>query len=299
MPTKFAVVLLTLLCGCSTTATISRINGTQLHGEIQRGDQDTLVVETNAGNTLRIPKSEISDIDHPGNVVGVIGGIVSAYGLANIAVGWSTCAERGGAYCAGTFAPAALGLPMLIWGIKTWSDSTQAVDSRRPPARVSASSPPPVSPFDVSASTPGGQVRPPRERAGTGGLQHLRWGMSPEQVRRLYADVEASSPDLLSTRRVLAGSPATVHFGFLGGQLTRVQAELVHSQTEGGPTDVFGHFKQLLGQQYGPPLAQSEGSVTWSAGESTIQLLAPGDPGAPVKLVYERGDSARTALDAP
>jgi len=123
--------------------------------------------------------------------------------------------------------------------------------------------------------------------------------MSPEQVRRLYADVEASSPDLLSTRRVLAGSPATVHFGFLGGQLTRVQAELVHSQTEGGPTDVFGHFKQLLGQQYGPPLAQSEGSVTWSAGESTIQLLAPGDPGAPVKLVYERGDSARTALDAP
>jgi len=83
---------------------------------------------------------------------------------------------------------------------------------------------------------------------------------------------------------VLAGNPATVHFAFLGGQLTRVQAEL---------------FKQLLGQQYGPPLAQSDGSVTWSAGETTIQLLGPENSGAPVKLVYERGDSVRTALDAP
>lgn len=299
MPTKFAVVLLSLLCGCSTTATISRSNGTQLHGEIQRGDQDTLVIKTNEGNTLRLPKSEISSIDHPGNVAGAVGGFLMGYGLVNIAMGWSTCAERGGASCAATFAPAAIGLPIVLWGVKTWSDSTQAAEGRRPAATASKYSPPPVAPFDVSASTPGGQARPRRERAGTGGFQPIRWGMSPEEVRRLYANVEAPRPDLLSTRRSLAGNPATVHFGFLDGQLTRVQAELAHSQTEDGPADVFGHFKQVLGQQYGPPLAQSEGSVTWSAGDTTIQLLAPGDTGAPVTLVYERADTVRTTLDAP
>ncbi len=286
MPTKFTVVLLSLLCGCSTTATISRINGKQLEAEIQYSEGDNLVVQTSSGHKLRIPRSEVSDIDHPGNVTAVLGAVLSAYGMVNIAAGASTCDAVGGAFCVGMIAPAAIGVPMLVWGFMTWGKSTDAEKNLRPPEPASVPSPPSTSAFDVSSSR-------------TRGLQNIRWGMSPEEVRRLYADVEASSPDLLSTTRVLAGNPATVHFAFLGGQLTRVQAELARSQTQGGPAELFGYFKHLLGQQYGPPLAQSDGSVTWSAGETTIQLLAPGDTGAPVKLVYERGDSERTALDVP
>jgi len=299
MPTKLSVVLLSLLCGCSTTATISRINGTRLEAEIQHTDGHNLVVQTDAGHKVRIPKSEVANIDHPGNVAAFIGAALSTYGMVNIALGASTCRSVGGAFCAGVFAPAAIGVPILAWGLMTWSRSTKAVNKIMPPFPDSVPSPPPSSPFEVSSSTPGGKARAAWERAGTGVLQNIRWGMSSEQIRRLYTDVEASSPDILSTRRLLAGNPATVHFGFLDGQLTRVQAELARSQSEGGPADVFGYFKRLLGQQYGPPLAQSEGSVTWSEGGTTIQLLAAGDTGAPVKLVYERGNGVRTALEAP
>jgi hypothetical protein len=299
MPTKFAVALLTVLCGCSTTATISRVNGTQLDAEIQRSDRDNLVVTTNTGHKLRVPRSEVSDIDHPGNVSAVIGSVLSVYGAVNIVGGMSTCVRVGGAFCAGMVAPAAIGVPMLIWGLKTWSGSTEAAGNFKPPAPDSVPSAPAASAFDVSPSTPGGKARASRRRVETGGLQNIRWGMSPEEVRGLYVDVEASRPDLLSTRRLLGGSQATVHFGFLGGQLTQISAELARSEAEGTPSDVFGHFKELLGHQYGQPLDQGEGSVTWSAGETTIKLLAPSEEGAPVKLVYERDDSVRTVRDEP
>jgi hypothetical protein len=154
MPTKFAVVLLSLLCGCSTTATITRMDGTQIEAEIQYTDEDRLVAQTNTGHKVRILKRAISDIDHPGNVAGTLGAALSVYGLWNIAVGANTCGEVGGAFCAGMIAPAAIGLPMLIWGFTTWGKSTDAMHRLKPPSPDSVPSPPSASAFDVSSSTP-------------------------------------------------------------------------------------------------------------------------------------------------
>jgi hypothetical protein len=183
---------------------------------------------------------------------------------------------------------------MLTWGLMTWTKSTEAAGNLMPPPYDSVPSAPPASAFDVSSSTQQNKAHASRERARTGGFQNTRWGMSPEQVRNLYADVEASSPDILSTKRSLAGHPATVRFGFLGGQLMQVHLELVRSETTNPPSDVFGHFKALLGQKYGQPLTQGDMSVTWSAEGSTIELLAPGEEGMPVKLVYMRGNDMNT-----
>ncbi|MFP2905780.1 hypothetical protein ACLESD_12130 [Pyxidicoccus sp. 3LFB2] len=157
MPTRLIPALLTVLCGCSTTATISLINGGQVEAEIQHGTEDELVIKTVAGVEVPVPRLEISDIDHPGNGNAVLGWLLSAYGTLNIAAGFETCRELRGAvrasYCIGTFLPAAVGVPMLIWGWTTWASSRSSAASASPSGYTGVvPSLPPSSPFDFSPS---------------------------------------------------------------------------------------------------------------------------------------------------
>ena len=139
MPKKLIATMLVLLCGCSTTATISRANGAQLEGKIIGSNSSAILVETEGNSSLNIPRSEITDIDHPGNASAVVGGFLGAYGVLNIATGASGCSEYGAAYCTGVFLPATLGVSMLIWGLTTWSNSTGNASAG--PAAVSSHSP--------------------------------------------------------------------------------------------------------------------------------------------------------------
>ncbi|NMO13516.1 hypothetical protein HPC49_09780 [Pyxidicoccus fallax] len=165
MPTRLIPALLTVLCGCSTTATISLINGGRVEAKIQHGTKDALVLKTVAGVEVPVPRLEISDIDHPGNGDAVLGGLLSAYGALNIATNFETCRElRGDArtpYCIGTFLPASVGVPMLIWGLTTWVSSRLAAASTSPSGYTGVvPSLPPSSPFDFS---PSGDSRVPGE----------------------------------------------------------------------------------------------------------------------------------------
>ncbi|MCY1073027.1 hypothetical protein [Archangium lansingense] len=155
MPTKIAVTLLSsiLLCGCSTTATISRVNGRTLDAKIRRSTPGAVVVQTDSGEEVSISRSDISDIDHPGNVSAVLGGLLGAYGVLNIAVGAPNCTSEGGAYCAGVFLPAALGASMLAWGLSTWIGSTSAASNSSSSGAVPDA--PPASAFDFSTPTNG------------------------------------------------------------------------------------------------------------------------------------------------
>jgi len=161
MSTKITATLLAsiLICGCSTTATISRVNGRTVEAKIRRSTPGSVVVETDGGKEVSISRSDISDIDHPGNVAAVFGSLLSAYGAVNIAAGASNCSQGGGAYCTGVFLPAAIGVPMLIWGLSTWAGSTGAAS-----AQSSSSSSdtvpdaPPASAFDFSPATNGGSA---------------------------------------------------------------------------------------------------------------------------------------------
>ena len=131
---------------CSTTATIYRSNGMMMEGSIEGGSPDSITVAPSYGAPQEVPRSDITEIDHPGNVHALVGGIVLAYGIANIAVGMEECERQGGAYCVGVFTPAAIGTGMLIWGLATWISSNSAADdtslpsTAREPSRTAPSS---------------------------------------------------------------------------------------------------------------------------------------------------------------
>lgn len=148
MKTKLIATMLIMLCGCSTTATISRTNGRELEGKIVGSNSSSILVETEGDSTLHIPRGEITDIDHPGNAAAVVGGFLGAYGILNIATGASACDTAGAAYCTGVFLPATLGASMLIWGLTTWSKSTGA--AARPPSSTQVPEPPRAAAFDFS-----------------------------------------------------------------------------------------------------------------------------------------------------
>jgi hypothetical protein len=156
MPTKITATLLAsiLVCGCSTTAKISRVNGRTLEAKIKRSTPEAVVVQTDGGSEVSISRSDISDIDHPGNVVAVIGGLLSGYGALNIATGAAQCGTGGGAYCTGVFLPAAVGVSMLVWGLTTWGGSTSAASN--PGKSGTVPDAPPAAAFNFSPATNGG-----------------------------------------------------------------------------------------------------------------------------------------------
>lgn len=116
-----------LLAGCGNSATIQARFGS-IEGRIVAGDKENVYVEQASGLTRTIPKSDIVDVDHPGNVAATIGGVVTAYGVANIAIGSPQCEKEGAAYCVGVFLPATLGVSLLTYGLGTYIGSTSAMN---------------------------------------------------------------------------------------------------------------------------------------------------------------------------
>lgn len=132
-----APILSILLCwtlaafvtGCGTTAIISKKDGTLVEGTIRASDREQIYLDTPEGGG--ISRQSIHDIDHPGNVAATIGGILTAYGVANIAVGapqYCTGYQASGAGCTGVFLPATIGGSLLAYGLLTWSSSVRAAD---------------------------------------------------------------------------------------------------------------------------------------------------------------------------
>lgn len=130
---KWSVIGLALLTGCSTSATITPRYGNAFDAEIIKSDGTTVHVKGPDGSRA-LKRAEIADIDHPGNVAAVIGGVVAAYGVANIAVGAPQCAKEDPSFCVGVFTPAIVGASIMTWGISTYIASVVAFgDTPRKP----------------------------------------------------------------------------------------------------------------------------------------------------------------------
>jgi hypothetical protein len=118
--------------GCSTTATITRISGPPIEASIEGGSPSSIVLEGGAV----VSRNDIRDVDHPGNVHAVVGGVILGYGLLNIAAAASTCGDSGefvskgeqNAFCVGMVTPALVGLGMTIWGLVVNSESKSALN---------------------------------------------------------------------------------------------------------------------------------------------------------------------------
>ena len=89
-------------------------------------------MRTPGGVEVGVPLDEIEDIDHPGNVLAIVGAAIAVYGAFNIWVGLPYC-DSVAAYCVGVFLPAALGAGMSAWGGGVYARSHAAAKS---PVRV-------------------------------------------------------------------------------------------------------------------------------------------------------------------
>ena len=78
-------------------------------GVIVNSNDETVEVQGESQNYEPL-RANIADVDHPGNVLAAIGGVLTSYGLVNIFLGAPHCADReiGTSYCLGVFTPAVL-----------------------------------------------------------------------------------------------------------------------------------------------------------------------------------------------
>jgi hypothetical protein len=72
-----AVTVLVAFTGCATTATIGRNFGPEYEGQIVASDATSLRVRDRAGYEGVIVREDVTDIDHPGNVLFTIGAVVA------------------------------------------------------------------------------------------------------------------------------------------------------------------------------------------------------------------------------
>ncbi|HXJ19889.1 MAG TPA: hypothetical protein VMT03_06605 [Polyangia bacterium] len=123
-----AATLALASAGCGTTATITKKDGQRYQLEIVRSTPTELIVATRGGERP-IPRDQVQDIDHPGNVAIAVGSVALLVGAVNL-LGWRRC-EPGGPtdFCMGWAAGGGLvglGVGMIGWGGYVWKRSTTA-----------------------------------------------------------------------------------------------------------------------------------------------------------------------------
>jgi hypothetical protein len=156
----FGVVAAFVLAACGTSATITRGDGMSVEGWIRGGTADAVIVDSRVGPRREIPRSEIAEIDHPGNVHLLVGGITLGYGGLIVAAGASQCGEMDGVDCAALFVPAVVGAAIAAWGLVTWTGSKDAAADRSM-RRLPAKKPPPTAAVPPTEPAPSDAAPPP------------------------------------------------------------------------------------------------------------------------------------------
>ena len=74
------VLIGALVSGCGTTATIHRWGAPALEAEIVDADAAKVYVSDGTGRRYRVARKDVADVDHPGNVLLMVGVAVLALG---------------------------------------------------------------------------------------------------------------------------------------------------------------------------------------------------------------------------
>jgi hypothetical protein len=124
------VLFLAVTSGCTTTATIVTTQRT-LEARLEKGDAEHLPVVTEWGHREVLLRRDIRDVDHPGNVLAVVGGILTAMGVIDLSTFGPMCVRGtfgAGGVCATAAGMAIAGAPMFVWGLWTWLRSREAAE---------------------------------------------------------------------------------------------------------------------------------------------------------------------------
>jgi hypothetical protein len=128
------VAALLALCSCATTATVTTAHGTT-EATILGGDDDALLVMNEAGSKRRVPREDVREIDHPGNVLATVFGIGAAL-FASYTVGFAAsgfCGSGSSSGGAGILPCAVMAsltvgsLGLFAVGLWSWISSRNAV----------------------------------------------------------------------------------------------------------------------------------------------------------------------------
>lgn len=101
--------------GCSSTATITRMSGPTLEARIDGSDDQRLYVTTRSDARYMVERPDVISIDHPGNVVGLIGLTYVAFGaLMFFGTNSPSTGERGSGF---EGIPRGMGLTSMVVGL--------------------------------------------------------------------------------------------------------------------------------------------------------------------------------------
>jgi len=128
-----ACVALFAFSACSNTATITRRSGPNFEASIEDSDSDSVYVRSGNGALYRVPRNDIVDIDHPGNVHLAIGAALLLWGTLMLVVPARSDAEW--SFGPGVYA-LVLGIPgaiLALYGGVTYGSSVLSAHSSKAP----------------------------------------------------------------------------------------------------------------------------------------------------------------------
>ena len=125
-----ALLTLTACSACAPTATITRYDGWQVEAEITRSTEDYVYIQTEYAPEQKIARADIAEIDHPGNVLGVVGlsigvtyTITGAVFVPFLFSGNELDRFVGGLSLASAAGLAFMGFGFAAWGWNLWNTS--------------------------------------------------------------------------------------------------------------------------------------------------------------------------------
>lgn len=139
---------LSLLPACSTSAIVGLHDRRQVQGRLVDADAEVICVH-GGGPPIAVPRSDIGTIDHPGNVVGVIGTAIVVTGTLLIVL--SAAARANEDSSAWDFTPLGvaylgIGAPIAVWGFGVHHRSKAVANHRQGPMKTCVD-PIPLPPF--------------------------------------------------------------------------------------------------------------------------------------------------------
>lgn len=133
-----SMLLLALVAGCSTRATVHRHSAGLYREEIIGGTRSDLILEAADGRRIIVPRSDVTDVDHPGKTQALIGGAWAAAAIAGLLAAHygAPCPPRQ-TECMMTLGTVGfVGAITGAWGVMAWTTSRRnAASTDGPPSR--------------------------------------------------------------------------------------------------------------------------------------------------------------------
>lgn len=119
---------------CATTATVETRGGGAVEAHILGGSPGSVYLADRQHGRFTLRRDDITDVDHPGNVMLFAGGGLLAVGGIGLWFGNTRCGSAGEAgSCAASVVPAIAGLLAAAWGAYVYHRSARAFhDTSKP-----------------------------------------------------------------------------------------------------------------------------------------------------------------------